>query len=300
MKLRRGLLAFALSSALAAPVWAAGPVVPAPPGPARLVGQTKSVVSLPDQSGVEEGPVVGPVGAPVVAGEPVGDLQAAPGVTPAVAEEPKRSWLRQPREGREDKAEEKASGDWSMSVLALVLLGGLAGAAVVMKLRRGAPAPWLPPAPVRVLSTTRLSPKASLITAEIHGRVLLLGVTEETVTELGWLDSSAEPAAANDDADTSEELRGAAAASSESARGFGQVLGTVFRAGERKPKDVEFRGNPNVAALIAARETRDVVSTNYTRAAAGAERRSSPSLRAAEPEAARVEAQVAGLARRRR
>lgn len=300
MRLRRGLLALAVSSALTTPVWAAGPAVQPPPGPARLVGQTKSAVNLPDQSGAEEGPAVGPVAAAVVAGEPQADSQSAAGAVPAVAAEPKRSWLRQPRESREDKAEEKSSGDWSMSVLALVLLGGLAGAAVVMKLKRGAPAPWLPPAPVRVLSTTRLSPKASLVTADVHGRVLLLGVTEETVTELGWLDSAAEPSAANDDAESAEEHRGASAVNAEPARGFGQVLGTVFRAGERKAKDVEFRGNPNVAALIAARETRDVVSTNYTRAAAGAERRSSPSLRAAEPEAARVETQVAGLARRRR
>lgn len=300
MKLRRGLWAFAAASALAAPVWAAGPVVP-PPGPARLVGQTKSAVSLPDQSGAEEAPALGPVVPPVVAGEPQVDAQPAAGVAAPTAEEPKRSWLRQPRETREDKADEKSSGDWTLSVLALVMLGGLAGAAVVMKLRRGAPAPWLPPAPVRVLSTTRLSPKASLITAEVHGRVLLLGVTEETVTELGWLDGTSESlAAANDDADAAEEHRGASAVNTEPARGFGQVLGTVFRAGERKPKDVEFRGNPNVAALIAARETRDVVSTNYSRAAAGAERRSSPNLRAAEPEAARVETQVAGLVRRRR
>ncbi len=50
-------------------------------------------------------------------------------------------------------------------------------------------------------------------------------------------------------------------------------------------KEPEFRGNPSVAALIAARETRDVVSTSFSR---NAERRTanahaSPTTHALKP-----------------
>jgi flagellar biogenesis protein FliO len=260
-----------------------------------------AAATLMDQSGEEEGPAPG-ASVPVVAGEPRDDEAQA---NAAPAQESKRGWLRQPRASEADKEEPKSTGDWSMSVLALVLLGGLAGGAVVMKMRRGAPAPWLPPAAVRVLTTTRLTPKASLITAEVHGRVLLLGVTDASVTELGWLDgnASAERSLQTGERESGEDSEDRAtpvpANHNATRAGFGQVLGNVFRAGERKTKDVEFRGNPNVAALIAARDTRDVVSTNYSRATAGGERRSAPSARA-EQEPPHVETQIAGLARRRR
>jgi flagellar biogenesis protein FliO len=254
--------------------------------------------ALVDQSSEQEQPGVGQLAGPMVAGEPAVELQQDNVATP---QEPKRGWLRQARPAEEGKEESKSSSDWSMSVLALVLLGGLAGGAVVMKMRRGAPAPWLPPAAVRVLSTTRLTPKASLITAEVHGRVLLLGVTDESVTELGWLDgnASAESSLQTGEGEPDEDRGTPIPPNATTRAGFGQVLGNVFRAGERKGKDVEFRGNPNVAALIAARDTRDVVSTNYSRATAGGERRSAPSPRA-EQESSHIETQVAGLARRRR
>lgn len=254
-----------------------------------------AAATLVDQSGVEEAPAPGST-APVVAGGPHDDVVPA---DVAPAPEPKRGWLRQPRTTDVDQAEPKSSSDWSLSVLALVLLGGLAGGAVVMKLRRGAPAPWLPPAAVRVITTTRLTPKANLITAEVHGRVLLLGVTDSNVTELGWLDgnASAEGSLQTGERDSGEE-RNELPPNVNTRAGFGQVLGSVFRAGERKAKESEFRGNPNVAALIAAHDTRDVVSTNYSRATAGGERRT-PTARVEHPSAP-VETQVAGLARRRR
>jgi flagellar biogenesis protein FliO len=256
---------------------------------------------LVDQSDAYEGREANAVGVavPVVAGQADQDVPAPVEEPPAA--EPKRSWLRQPRATASNKVEAESSSDWSLSVLALVLLGGLAGAAVVMKLRRGAPAPWLPPAAVRVITTTRLSPKASLITAEVHGRVLLLGVTDASVTELGWLDGnpSAESSLQTGERELDEDRGTPLPPNVGAARaGFGQVLGSVFRAGQPKAKEAEFRGNPNVAALIAARDTRDVVSTNYSRATAGVERRSASPR--ADHDAPQVETQVAGLARRRR
>jgi flagellar biogenesis protein FliO len=214
---------------------------------------------------------------------------------PAPAQVAPRSWLRQPRDSQSKTEDASSSNGWSWSGLAVVLLGGLAGGALVLRFRRGGTTPWSPPSAVRVLSTTRLSPKANLVTAEVHGRVLLLGVTDQTVSELGWLDDTAEPPGATSSNDEIGAEPGLAAPASRSA--FGQVLGNVFHGAERK-KEPEFRGNPNVAALIAARETRDVVSTNYTRASAGQERRNvTPRPTENDP---RVETQVAGLLRRRR
>lgn len=215
--------------------------------------------------------------------------------TPAPAQAAPRPWLRQPRESQSKTDDASASNGWSWSGLAVVLLGGLAGGALVLRFRRSGATPWSPPSAVRVLSTTRLSPKANLVTAEVHGRVLLLGVTDQSVSELGWLDDAAEPPGATSSNDEMGAEPGPAAPASRSA--FGQVLGNVFHGTERK-KEPEFRGNPNVAALIAARETRDVVSTNYTRASAGQERRN-VTPRPAENDP-RVETQVAGLLRRRR
>lgn len=282
------------------PAWAG--LVPAQPvvaGGSRPAAPGKPPVMLDDES-ASEGPSVVVAEAPSVLAPGQGDVGEASGDAPA-ANEPKRSWLRPSRETKEPKAESDSSSEWSWSLMAFVVLGGLAGAALVMKVRRGAPAPWLPPAPVRVLSTTRLGPKSSLVTAEVYGRVLLLGVTEETVSELGWLDSSSDAEREPEGEDGTDGARAPSAPpAAEASRGFGQVFGNVFRAGERKSKEVEFRGNPNVAALIAARETRDVVTTNYSRATAGAERRSAPSPRPVEQVPARVETQVAGLVRRRR
>lgn len=294
-RLRVGLLALLGAAATSGTAWAA-PVVA---GPAVTAGaQAATPNSLGPTRGEEapplQPPLLDPAPASLIVDESRDGAQAVAAV-PGL-EAPKRAWLRQSRESPETKVPTEESSGWSLSVLALVLLGGLAGGAVVMKVRRNAPAPWLAPSAVRVLSTTRLSPKASLVTAEVHGRVILLGVTEQSVSELGWIDDTSEtPPPADDEESASDQPRPAAATPRG---GFGQVFGSVFGAGERRPKEPEFRGNPNVAALIAARETRDVVSTNYSRASAGAERRSSGG-RPAEPEA-RVETQVAGLVRRRR
>lgn len=277
--------------------------VNAPLGKTSAPVRTVTAPTLVDQSRDEEA-ALDTAARPVVAGEGAGHADGAEAeqeVAVAPVQEPKRAWLRQSRTSEPDKAEPASSSNWSMSVLAFVLLGGLAGAAVVLKMRRGGPAPWSPPAAVRVLTTTRLTPKASLLTAEVHGRVLLLGVTDSSVTELGWLDGnpSAERSLQTGERELDDEHEDGhtplPSKSNLSRAGFGQVLGNVFRAGERKSQDVEFRGNPNVAALIAARDTRDVVSTSQARAARGDRRVSS-----VEQESPHVETQVAGLLRRRR
>lgn len=215
--------------------------------------------------------------------------------------EPARTWLR-----RSAQAEPEPTRDDKSSVplgaLAVVIVAGLVGGALVLRARRGKSAPWLPAAPVRVLSTTRIGPKASLVTVDVYGRVILLGVTEETVSELGWVEGGPDSKLdeANEDTETGL-LSGQTSGdrSRESRSGFNQVFSSVFGGGERS-KERTFRGNPEVAALIAARETRDTVSTGAYRRSTAAERRTGGGARAVGDDAPRVEAQVAGLMRRRR
>jgi flagellar biogenesis protein FliO len=208
-----------------------------------------------------------------------------------------RNWLRQPRDSKPQATEETNDSGVSLTVLAFLLLGGLGGGAIFMRLKRPGAKPWLPAAPVRVLSTTKVGPKATLVTADVYGRVMLLGVTESSVTELGWIDAASEHESIRErDADDDVPVRRSEPPESIAApsrAAFGQVLNNVF-GNDSRAKEPEFRGNPNVAALIAARETRDVVTTSFSRAG---ERRAAV---APTNDGGRVETQVAGLMRRRR
>jgi flagellar biogenesis protein FliO len=208
-----------------------------------------------------------------------------------------RSWLRQSKRGAQvaDDADAGSAGGWP--VAALVLLGALGGAAIYMKYKRGAPSFLLPQADVRVLSTTRLGTKASLVVAEVHGRTMLLGVTEHSVSELGWVDDAGQaPDASSEAMQTALGARGEYSSARSQSR-FGEALSASMGRSE-DARDAPFRGNPNVAALIAANAPEDVV---YTRRGAGrAEPRPAPRAVASEQALGRIEDQVAGLARRRR
>lgn len=225
-------------------------------------------------------------------------LSVVPSQNVAQPEAAQRSWLRQPRDGQGPAMQETKDSGVSLTVVAFLLLGALAGGAVFMRVKRPGAKPWMPAAPVRVLSTTKVGPKASLVTADIYGRVMLLGVTESSVTELGWIDVAGESdSSMGRDLDDDMPMRRTESPESSPApsrAAFGQVLNNVFGADSRA-KEPEFRGNPNVAALIAARETRDVVSTSLGRQS---ERRNKQVQ--ADSDGGRVETQVAGLLRRRR
>jgi flagellar biogenesis protein FliO len=76
-----------------------------------------------------------------------------------------------------------------LSLLALLLVAGLGGGALWLQRRK---AKAVTPAGVEsrlmLLSSTRIGPKAFAVSAEVNGRVILLGVTDQQVTNLGWLD----------------------------------------------------------------------------------------------------------------
>jgi flagellar biogenesis protein FliO len=158
---------------------------------------------------------------------------------------------------------------------------------------------------LRVLESTRLGPKAALVTAAVGRRVILLGVTDQTISKLGWLpadddDTDAAPA------DTSLALA-LPAASREPEREPSRQAATVESKTKRgaRPSDGTFAAKLRTAlgasptssksddALAASAQlTRDVVDLRRTK-------RRAPAAEPREDDAMiDVEAQAAGLIRR--
>lgn len=122
----------------------------------------------------------------------VGDdgAELAPAVNPPVKQ---RSWLGKGTSRATGEAASQAESTESGSGFtlgALLIVLALGAAAIIVRHRRGKRAP-IPVSESRltVLSSSRIGPKAFAVTAHVGGRVMLLGVTDHTVTHLGWLDA---------------------------------------------------------------------------------------------------------------
>jgi flagellar biogenesis protein FliO len=105
------------------------------------------------------------------------------------------SWLA-PRTG--PKLAQPVAGGPSVglgrSMGVLLLTSVLGGTALYLRSRKHKPAK-AKLAELRVLGSTKLGGRASLVLAEVAGRKILLGVTDSSVRKLGWL----EPDAAEDE-----------------------------------------------------------------------------------------------------
>jgi hypothetical protein len=77
----------------------------------------------------------------------------------------------------------------SMGVLLLTSV--LGGTALYLRSRKNKPVKARL-AQLRVLGSTKLGGRASLVLAEVAGRKILLGVTDNSVRKLGWLEAEAE------------------------------------------------------------------------------------------------------------
>jgi flagellar biogenesis protein FliO len=129
------------------------------------------------------------------AGGPPGPAEADV-VEPATAGDPPdasiedRSWLRQ-RSGFEPSgAASSDSHSPVLTLLALLLVAGLGVGALWLQRRKRTLSPITgTDARLTLLSSTRVGPKAYAVSAEVSGRVLLLGVTDHSVTHLAWLDA---------------------------------------------------------------------------------------------------------------
>ncbi len=149
---------------------------------------TSTATVAPEASPV---PVAPPAVAPAAATVPV----PAPAATPPGASP---AWLRtdkpvakRPLELQQGPSPLRVGG-------MLLLVACLGGVAWYAKKKRQGAAPATPKAGLRVLGTTRVGAKASAVVVEVSGKRLLLGVTDQNVSTLAWLDD--EPNAALDDA----------------------------------------------------------------------------------------------------
>jgi flagellar biogenesis protein FliO len=230
--------------------------------------------------------------APSAAQEPA--LPApAPAPSPSVAELPSpaaaptgaaapRSWLSQgsgaPLEaGSDDSSSSSRTG---LTVGAVLVLLGLAAAAIVMRYKRQNLSPLGPSeSRLTVLSSSRVGPKAFAVTAHVNGRVLLLGVTDHTVTNLGWLEPrDAEPAsesarserdANGEEDDLPDDYPGSALrasrvppafASSSNLKRFQEVLRGAEESRAELPLRPSYHPSPMDAASLIAAQTSDVVA----------------------------------------
>lgn len=238
-------------------------------------------------------PVGSPERAPSEPAEPPAALlpAPAPAPSPAVAEPPSttaapvdtaapRSWLAQGSgTTREAAADEPSGSRTGLTVGAVLLLLGLAAAAIVMRYKRKNLSPLGPSeSRLTVLSSSRVGPKAFAVTAHVNGRVLLLGVTDHTVSNLGWLEPrDAEPAAEGlrserDDGaedDLPEDYPGSALrasrvppafASSSNLKRFQEVLRGAEESRAELPLRPSYHPSPMDAASLLAAQTSDVVA----------------------------------------
>jgi flagellar biogenesis protein FliO len=210
------------------------------------------------QAAVAPAPVVPPVALPPAA-------SAAP-VNPAP------SWLASRPAPKAPVAGKSALPSSGRLAGMLLVLGVLGGAAVYLK-RRGKVDRKVDAIKERLLvvSSTRIGPKAHAVVIAVHGRQMLLGVTDSSVKRLAFLDE------VEDEVEERETRRGARAPGAsrgasiavravtpDPARGrsFAELLKTAFKKPE-PPAEAS-------AAAILASETRDVIVSKPVGAAAPA------------------------------
>ena len=119
-----------------------------------------------------------------------------------------KDWLRSDGH-RQTSSNVGISQNGIVRVLAALALGGAGGYFAWRKTRHARQHP--PPAKthIRVIGGTLVGPKARAVVADVGGRLILLGVTEQSVRKLAWLDAS-EDIDASDESDESERLSRAA------------------------------------------------------------------------------------------
>lgn len=199
------LAALSLSLLVAAPVYAEG----TDNYPASDVSQLTGApfpLPLPAAKPVAQVPLPDPNPAPAAvpapaqpaapqAFSPVGNSAENQAKAKALAESVRTPpWLRQTKQAATAAVGTQAGprfSPWRIGIM-LAIVGGLAGVALYAKRRRqsaAVPGQKLRP-PVKVITSTRVGPKAMAVVTEVNGRRLLLGVTDHSVNALAWLDQA--------------------------------------------------------------------------------------------------------------
>jgi flagellar biogenesis protein FliO len=121
-------------------------------------------------------------------------LAAASVVAAPAAPAPSPAWLR-PDKPLAKRPLEMQHGPSPLRIGAMLLLvAGLGGVAFYARRKRQGAVAAEPKTALRVLGTTRVGPKATAVVVEVAGKRLLLGVTEQAVSTLAWLDDEANAA----------------------------------------------------------------------------------------------------------
>jgi flagellar biogenesis protein FliO len=207
-------------------------------------------------------------------------VQEAPSKPAALEGGSQRSWLARGSDSALATPPSESSGtSTGLTLGAVVIVLGLGAAAVALRFKRQKLAPLSPSeSRLTVLSSSRVGPKAFAVTAHVGGRVLLLGVTEHSVTNLGWLDTPEADAPASERADAESEpepegedlpddypgsaLRASgppvAFATSSDLKRFQEVLRGAVTSRPQLPMRPSYAGNTPDAATLLAAQTTDV------------------------------------------
>jgi flagellar biogenesis protein FliO len=214
------------------------------------------------------------------------DAPSEPAARNAAAQ---RSWLARGSDSGLVTPSESSGTSTGLTLGAVVLVLGLGAAAVALRFKRQKLAPLSPSeSRLTVLSSSRVGPKAYAVTAHVGGRVLLLGVTDHSVTNLGWLDAPEPDAPADERAEAESEpepegdelpddypgsaLRASTPpgplASSRALERFQEVLRGAARSRLELPMRPSYVGRAPDAATLLASQTTDVVSAGAAAAPA--------------------------------
>jgi flagellar biogenesis protein FliO len=207
-------------------------------------------------------------------------VQEAPSEPAAVNGGAQRSWLARGNDSALATPPSESSGtSTGLTLGAVVIVLGLGAAAVALRFKRQKLAPLSPSeSRLTVLSSSRVGPKAYAVTAHVGGRVLLLGVTDHSVTNLGWLDAPEADAPARERADAASEpepegeelpddypgsaLRASnppvAFATSSELKRFQEVLRGAVTSRPELPMRPSYAANTPDAATLLAAQTTDV------------------------------------------
>jgi flagellar biogenesis protein FliO len=133
-------------------------------------------------------PVSAAVAPPVI---PVVVPPAAP-AKPAPAAKP-GEWLRKDKPPAASPATKNGPSPLRIAGM-LLLVATLGGVAYYAKRKKQLPKLSESKGQLRVVGSTRVGPKATAVVVEIAGKRILLGVTEQSVSNLAWLDDEANAA----------------------------------------------------------------------------------------------------------